>query len=142
MSSYFDEINREVRTIAQFTKEDSEAFLNELMRLEGHMKDDCLQLAGDRETPDDIRQKIIETIALHEIRYEGGEFLGDKTGACEATRTAVACRYSQLVTEMHSLFHTIASQRIQTRYGIIMDNPAADVRARNLHDAEVKNETV
>lgn len=139
MSSYFDELNREVRTLSSFTKEDEPAFLNSLIKIESHLKDDCLQLANDKETPEEVKQKILDTIKKYEIRYAGGNFLGDEKGPSDGANMAVACRKSLLVDEMHSLFHTIASMRIKTRYGLIIDNPASTVRCRNLHDAEEKS---
>lgn len=131
MSSYFDKFDREARVLADSFRGNDEGFLKALMGLEAGMIKTCELLAGDIDTPDDVRQSIIGCLAVHAIRYNGGDFLGDETGASEAARYAVCCKRSKLSSELHSLFHTIASKRIQTRYGMILDNPEYAVKARD-----------
>lgn len=131
MSSYFDKFDRETRVLAESYLGNDEGFLKALMGLEAGMIKTCELFAGDIDTPDDIRQAIIGCIAVHAIRYEGGDFMGDSTGKCEATSYAVVSKRSKLSAEMHSLWHEIARRRLQPRYGLVMDNPEYAVRARD-----------
>ncbi len=131
MSSYFDKFDREVRQLAQDTRGSDEQFLLQLKQLEATMIKTCELFAGDIDTPDDIRQAVIACIALNQVRYEGGDFLGDSTGPSQGAQHAMCCKSSQLSHEMHSLFHDIARRRIETRYGLVMDNPEHAVRMRD-----------
>lgn len=139
MSSYFDKFDKEVGDMGR-DETDNETFLYWMMLKEGEMVRDCELLAGDLDTPEDIRQAIIRCILTNKVHYEGGDKLGSHIGGvwCESigARNAVVSRYSTLSRELHSLFHSIASRRIETRYGMIADNPAAAVRARDRHAEE------
>ena len=137
MSSYFDKFNRQVRELSQETRGNDEAFLKGLMELEKPLVRTCELFAGDRDTPEDIRKAVIGCILTNEVRYEGGDFLGSHVGGVllesDGAQYACACRSSKLSQELHSLFHDIASRRIQTRYGLVMDDPEAAVKARDAY---------
>lgn len=139
MSSYFDKFDRMVSDIAR-DETDNETFLFWLMDAEKTMVRDCELLAGDRDTPEDVRREIIKCILTNKVHYEGGDKLGSHIGGiwCPSigAQRAVISKQSALSKELHSLFHTIASRRIETRYGVIMDNPAAAVMARDRHAEE------
>lgn len=134
MSSYFDKFDRGVSELSKITND--EEFLLGLKELEKTMIHTCELFAGDRDTPTDIQQAIIKCITLNQVRYKGGDFLGDEFGPCEATRMALASRQSRLSKEMHSLWHDIASRRLEMRYGLVLDNPKAAVEARDRHAEE------
>lgn len=136
MSSYFDKFDREASVLADSFRGNDEGFLKALMGLEAPMIKTCELYAGDIDTPEDVRQAIIACIALHSIRYDGGDFMGDSTGPCEATRYAIVAKRSKLSTEMHSLWHDIARRRLQPRYGLVMDNPEHAVNARDRYVEE------
>lgn len=131
MSSYFDRFDRDVRAIAQAYGNDTEGFLKRLMQLEEKLKQDSLLFSGDVETPHDVRETIVATIALYEVRYAGGDFLGDKLGESRGAQYAAACKSSKLSHELHSLWHDIASMRYQMRYGLVSDNPELAVLHRD-----------
>jgi hypothetical protein len=135
MSSYFDAFRREVHTLSSAAGNDTEAFLKTLMIAEERIKNDCLSFAGDRETPDEVRQMIIACVALNEVRYSGGDFLGDDKGESKGTQWAAVARSSRLGEEMHSLWHDIAHLRLKPRYGLVMDNPEYAIQARDRHDS-------
>lgn len=144
MSSYFDAVRREVAELSREcpnTVEGLEAFLFGMVRIETKMKRHCELFAGDVETPEDVRQAIMVCIALNEVRYDGGEFLGGRYGSepdskpfeCKATQYAASCRSSKLEAEMHSLWHDIARMRYVMRYGPISDDPEWAVQRRDTY---------
>ncbi len=131
MSSYFNQFDNEVRELANQHRGDDERFLKELMQLEAGMIKTCELYAGDIDTPEEFRQAIIACIALNQVRYKGGDFLGDETGESEGARYAVVSKISKLSKEMHELWHHIGQQRLEPRYGLVMDNPEHAVNARD-----------
>jgi hypothetical protein len=114
-------------------RQEGEEFLKQVKAVEEGMIQTLMLFMGDREVHQekDLCQAIWKVIVCHQIRYEGGDFLGDKTGPCQATAEALACRRSRLISEMHSLWHDIASRRYQFRFGLVLDNPKAAVSARD-----------
>lgn len=110
-----------------------EEFLKQVKAVEEGMVDTLMLFMGDWEVhqQEDLCKSIWKVIVCNQIRYDGGDFLGDKTGPCEATQSALACRSSRLIREMHSLWHDIASRRYTFRFGLVLDNPQAAVAARD-----------
>ena len=143
MSSYFDAIRRQVADLSREcpnTPEGNEAFLNGVKQIEAPMIRACELFAGDVETPEDVRQAIIACIALNEVRYDGGDFLGGKLGdvllESRGAQYACACRSSKLESAMHSLWHDIARMRYQMRYGPVSDDPSWAVERRDRYAEE------
>lgn len=137
MSSYFDSFDREVNVAAHHCRDSDARFLQQVQNLESVMKRHCELLAGDRDTPEEVRKKIMACLHLHSIRFAGQvEGLNEDS---KANAQTLCLRRSKLSSEMHRLFHEIAGMRIETRYGRIMDNPEAAIRARDAH-AEAKGE--
>lgn len=147
MSSYFDNIRRQVADLSREcpnTPEGLEAFLNGVKAIEAPMIRQCELFAGDVETPQDVREAIMACIALNEVRYDGGEFMGGRYGhepdakpiSCPATEYAAMCRSSKLEREMHSLWHDIARMRYQMRYGPVSDDPQWAVERRDRYAEE------
>lgn len=135
MSSYFDDIRRQVADLSHECKGDNEAFLKGVMAIEKPMIRACELFAGDIETPEDVRQAIITCIALNQVRYDGGDFLGSIIGDValdsRGAKYAAVSRASKLEIEMHSLWHDIARMRYFMRYGIVSDNPEWAVQRRD-----------
>ena len=152
MSSYFDKLDRTVneinRSVAQevgiynaemdgsqdhVDRQAGGEFLKQVMQVEKGMIDTLMLFIGDWEVHQntELCQQIWKVIVLNQIRYDGGDFLGDKLGPCEATTFALACRKSRLISETHSLWHTIALQQLEFRFGLVRDNPQAAVNARD-----------
>lgn len=122
MSSYFDKIDREVKTVASFCAKDDAAFLAGLKEIEARLKQDVTVFAEDRETPPDL--KIMLTRALEDFGVENKE----------SAEFDLACRTSRLSREMHSIWHSIAEMRLTNRRGAINDNPgfmAAFIKSSN-----------
>jgi hypothetical protein len=132
MSSYFDAADREVRTLSSAAGKDTGAFLTSLIEVEKRLIKDSLTFARDEQTPKVVRENLISAIADYQVVFAGGEFV-DGPGLTDGTRMAAASRRSFLSTQLHSLWHQIASMRLQTRYGLVMDNPGT-VAKRILED--------
>lgn len=148
MSSYFDNIRRQVSDLSRecpHTPEGTEAFLNGVKAIESTLIRDCELFAGDIETPEDVRSAVITCIALNEVRYDGGDFLGGKLGdtllPSKGAQHAAMSRSSLLESQMHSLWHDIGRMRYQMRYGPVTDNPEWAVKRRDAYAAEKQNRT-
>lgn len=61
MSSYFDNLSRAVYEAAQ--NESDESFLESVVQIEAGLYRDVTQLTGDREFPDDLRERILGVLA-------------------------------------------------------------------------------
>ncbi len=60
--------------------------------------------------------------------------LEDAAFAEKPRRIALALRRSQLIGELHGIFHELAGRRIKTRFGLWTDDPAANLKSRDTHD--------
>lgn len=131
MSSYFDSFDRQVSLLAdQFRGGDDLAFLKAVQELESGMKRTCELFAGDKDTPEEVRQRIIRCVTTCRVYFDADmPGLGDSP----ANEYVAACRLSKMSQEMHRIFHDIARMHLKTRYGVVMDNPEAAVRARDAY---------
>lgn len=129
MTAYFDDLNREIAQLSdQFST--SNAFFDHLVVLEERVIKDVSLMTGDREFPDHLREGLMSLIAIHRLRdFQGNIQL-------RSAHYAGSVRTSRLISELHSAMHTVACLRINTRFGIITDDPAANVKARDMYDAE------
>ncbi len=119
MSSYFDEAQREVR-------ED----FSSVAAVEARVKRDVELVAGDVDIPGGTREVLIGTIAL--LEYETS-YQGPPTKGHEQSNIM---RQSALIEALHSQFHSIASCQIQTRFGVLNDNPRNILTMREAYDRE------
>jgi len=137
MTAYFDALEREIRELSDEAKTinggDNDFFIDQLGRVEEGAAKDALLNSGDREFPEDLREKITGAIALHGTRDLNGCGLGREFYA-KPRRLALAMRRSQLVGELHSIFHELVQRRIETRFGRWTDDPAANLKTREAHD--------
>ena len=79
---------------------------------------------GDREFPQEWRDRVWMSIAgARRLRQErqGSGF--------DQMETSV------MFGDLHNIFHALANARIETRFGVLMDNPAAIVEIRDGHDS-------
>lgn len=130
MSSYFDALSREVSEAAdRFGFEDTEQFLAEVVAIEERMYQDVVLVTGDREFPDDLREKILGVLATVAV-YQPGRVPMPSRARELVTRT----RYSRAIEDVHDLFHEVARRRIETRFGILSDNPPSILALRDEHD--------
>jgi hypothetical protein len=126
MTTYFDDLTREVRDQCSQLSRD-EPFLLSLEHIEERVVQDVTLCTGDREFPDDLRQEIMGVIAVNRVRTVEG--MSNK-----ANWRAATMRCSPLLISLHQAFHSLASLRVQTRFGILTDDPRANWRDRDAHD--------
>lgn len=127
MTSYFDDLRVEVREASKFATTDEE-FLTSLEEIEARAIADINLVTGDREFPDDLREKIQGLIAVGQTKVIGG---------CPPTHHReenMMMRCSHLLEELHSAFHAVGSRRIRTRFGFLTDHPRINLLLREEHD--------
>lgn len=131
MTDYFDQLSSK---LASETRVDNETgFINSATSME-RMKlvPTVTLLCGDREFPDDLRQRIMAAIAVDGL-YPGTNALDPLP---RTVQKAKALRQSILLGTLHNLFHELAERRIETRFGLLTDDPADCLKARDHHDTE------
>ncbi len=131
MSSYFDDLNRELRELfEQNTREGS--LLEAYKELESRVVKTVSLATGDIEFPDDLREKLQGILAVKRVfRPETNDLNMD------AVEYLLTMKLSGLFETLHSAFHEVASRRVQTRFGLLSDDPSGIVRRRDAHDADV-----
>ena len=127
MTSYFDELNSEVRGISD--EADRETFLHYLGNIEARVIATINLVTGDREFPHELREKLQGIIATRCVQVT-------VVPNQKAIDYAWACKLSLLIDDLHFAFHRVASLRIETRFGRLSDNPDEIVKRRDEHDAE------
>jgi len=129
VTAYFDDLERGVHTISDETRGDDDAFLDRVGVIEKTLSETARLNSGDREFPHGLREQVMRAIAIHAI---DSTFADDHPAA--PWRMALALRRSQLVGELHRIFHDLAGLRIKTRFGFWTDDPASNLKARDAHD--------
>ncbi len=127
MTSYFDEASSAVRRLPKDASD--ETYLSLVAEIEKPIVQDVLLNTGDREFPDDLREKINNVIAVKGVYSPAG--LAPTPAAREYV---LMMRYSELVSDLHSAFHALAGRRLQTRFGSWSDSPRANLVTRKCHD--------
>jgi hypothetical protein len=130
MSSYFDDKSKRVSEAAESFRGDDQSYLRAVADIESELIHDVTLASGDREFPADLREKAMGLIA----RCHVGVF-ASLPPLQQARTRCIVMRYSELVEEMHSLFHELASRRIVTRFGHLSDHPRDIWQRRDEHDA-------
>lgn len=128
MSHYWDEKAREVREIDQQTQGDGDDFLELVMDLEDRVIQQVSLVTGDREFPDDLREKIQGLIACIRLR----DLSHTVRWALDVNRDWLwSMRYPKLFEELHRAFHEVAERRPPNRYsGYFTDDPEDFLKAR------------
>lgn len=116
MTSYFDDLRTEVRKASTAAKDDEE-FLLDIEAMERGVIQDVNYITGDREFPEDLREKIQGLIAVHRTQVMRDE------PPTRARELNLRMRRSQLLQELHTAFHEVGYRRIKTRFGVLSDNP-------------------
>ncbi len=127
MTSYFDDLRREV-VEASKTAEDDDEFLSTIERIEARVISDINLVTGDREFPDDLRERIQSLIARGQTKVIEG------LPPTHHRDENVLMRCSFLLEELHTAFHVVGGRRIQTRFGVLSDHPRAILAMRHDHD--------
>ncbi len=133
MTSFFDTISHEIRNAAD--QEDDAAFLETVVQAEAQMYRTVTAITGDREFPDDLRHRILGVLASRAV-YQPGRLPIPE----DARESVLTLRYSDAVEGVHSLFHELAQRRIETRFGLLSDNPAEMLVRREDHDTGVSDD--
>src|SRR5579863_5057713 len=133
MSSYFDDLSTKVADLSKICSS-VDTFVDAVLKLEDDVVNTVNLATGDREFPDDLREKIQNLIAVFRLR--------DLTKPGELQQKArewlVTMKDDRLFTELHSAFHVVASKRHMTRFGLLLDDPSGIVRRRDSFDEELK----
>lgn len=130
MSSYFDDKTIRVSEAGDAFRGDDSSYLRAVADIESELIHDVTLAVGDREFPSDLREKAMALIA----RWHVGTF-ATLPPLPEARTRCIVMRMSELVEEMHTLFHEVASRRIVTRFGHLSDHPRDIWHRRDEHDA-------
>lgn len=124
MTTYFDDAASEVTSKAGLPDDE---FLAALQQVETQVCVDVSLCTGDREFPNTMREKIMGAIAVWQSRVDGGI-------PTKGRQFALVTRSSFLIGELHGLFHRLASGRVKTRFGMLTDDPSANLKMRACHD--------
>jgi len=114
---FFDEWDREVREakIPVDQKEIEEIRVHEINLV-----------TGDREFPDEARELIQCLIAVLGISVYRPTPM--------SLQSATTGGYSRLARELRAVFAEVATTRIETRFGVLTDNPCEILALRDAHD--------
>lgn len=131
MTSYFDERVSQINEAASVWGPSHKNFMEVVETIEQDVIETVNLCTGDREFPDDLRQKIQAVIAMWTITTIGS--VPPRTDAVKFVKiTAASC----LLSELHSCFHILVGRRIKTRFGYWNDSPAGNVFHRDNYDKE------
>src|SRR5271155_807169 len=123
MTADFDEALEQ--TLVLSSAEPDESYLASIRSIEEPVVRAVLLNAGDREFPDDLRQRILTAVATRGIFSPSGLAPME-----DARKFTLAMRYSRLLVDLHTIFHGLAPGRLETRFGFWTDSPQANVAAR------------
>ena len=113
MTAYWDGLEHDAATVYKNTK-----VVDSVIPYESEAIKTVSLATGDREFPDDLRQKIQGLIARWRLQFITGELQK------ESVEWLQAVSYSRLLQELHSAFHEVASRRVKTRFGMLSDSPS------------------
>ena len=105
MSSYFDAKSNGVIEASERFRKDAEGFMSAVEEIEKALIADVVLAVGDREFPNDLREKAMSLIANWHIGVYAG--LEPRAKAVEFTKSM---RMSELIERMHALFHEVAQR--------------------------------
>ena len=128
MTSYFDKAQNAVSALSEVSSDDT-FFMVGLALIEKKVIDDVNLATGDREFPEEWRERIQGCIAVHRVAPPTIPNLA-------AESYAKTTRSSEMISIVHRLFHHMASERIETRFGLLTDSPTDIVKRRDAHDEE------
>ena len=113
MTRYFDEKNQMIRALP---KDD---FITDVFEIEMKVITDVEYAIGDREFPEDLREKILHIIFSKKIFNSGVSNVIEP----KFNQYSIITSSSELIKELHKLWHDVGSSRINTRYGYLSDDP-------------------
>jgi len=122
VTKYFDDAVGQVTEYAD-TISDDDTFWRGVCEVEVVVIEEVRLNTGDREFPEDLREKIMTAISVDR--------------AYVSRRVVTATRMSTLLGSLHALFHDLAARRIETRFGRWSDDPRGNLRSRRVHDQDL-----
>jgi hypothetical protein len=128
VTSYFNEYESAVRDLSRI-EQNNELFVRDLSVIEADVVAMVSLVTGDREFPDEWRERIQGCIACQRL------YINDIPNQ-QAIGYARTVRASSLLADLHSLFHRLASERIKMRFGLLTDSPLDILKRRDAHDKE------
>lgn len=141
MSSYFDDLNRELQTLfaefpGEFTAQTPKAgrfgaFLGAYRELEQRVVREVSLCTGDREFPENLRESIQGIVATRRVFMPETQEVHERN-----LEYLLSTKLSRLFDSLHSAFHIVASRRVETRFGLLSDDPSGTVKRRDAYDAD------
>lgn len=113
MTSYFDELTKQV-SFASVERSDEATFISKVDEIERRARRAVEAVAKLSSFPEDLRDEIARAIA--------------KSTTERARDYRLLMRSSEMVSDLHSIFHEIASRKIQTQFGVLSDDPAGTLK--------------
>lgn len=129
MTSYWDGRSRAVSD-ASAQHRDPLEFLKAVERIEADVIQTVSYCTGDREFPDDLRERIMTCIAVKALNPVPASTTfnfanEDARDYCESVRA------SELISDLHSIFHDVARRRPPHRFGgFFSDDPSGFLHIR------------
>ncbi len=100
----------------------------DIVKVEAGVIRDVNLVAGDIDTPEEIREQLMKIIALNQHTF----MIGDEDhGSAKAKRSYQMSKHSRLLSLLHSAFHEIGRKEIKYRYCVLRDNPQRFLNSRN-----------
>jgi hypothetical protein len=127
MTTFFDDANRQIALLDQDLL--GMDYLQAVAMIEKPIIDVVLLNTGDREFPDDLRERIIGLVATRAVYGP----LGPTHDVCNYV---LQTRSSAVLGGLHSAFHELASRRAKARWGRWSDSPPENLVGRDGHDKE------
>lgn len=132
MTSFFDDAEHAVHCIAGDHPDIGfDDYLKCVADIEKPVIETVLLNTGDREFPDDMREKILSIIATQAVYQHADLPIPDAV-----RRRVLGQKLSPCLTALHSAFHELARLRVKTRWGHWSDSPRQNLVSRDSHDAE------
>lgn len=114
MTSYWDSLQRQVSTASTLHRGNEMTFLLSVNQIEARAIRAVEAIAQLPGFPDDLKDKIARAIEL------------SKTPDALSYRCSV--RSSELISDLHSIFHQVATRKIKTSFGELSDNPEGTLK--------------
>lgn len=130
MTAFWDDKTSQV-TQASTHYETDDAFLAQVGDIEKEVVHIVSLTTGDREFPNDLRERIQACIA-NRCCYQVGDLPANE----KAVEYLLSVRSSMLIEDLHSLFHEVAQRKPKHRYGYFSDDPSGFLRIRDEEEAE------
>lgn len=144
MSGYFDDATREVREVWEGMRCSSQEHVDamgkarldeQFIQLVGDIENRIIKEVnldtGDREFPEDLRERIQTIIAVWNINWPTRpESIPAAEWHAKGREWLLTLRLSNLIDRLHDAYHDVARRRIKTRFGLLFDSPSGNVSSR------------